>query len=393
MIPRFRSPDRSPESSLTRRGFIATAAAGVTAAMGVPATGVMTARAATARAADPAVEPAGSGVRRIRIAQIGTAHSHAAGKMRAVRALPELFEVVGIAEPDPVLGREARRAPDSAYAGLEWLTPEAILGDPSVEVVVVETALREAAATAMASVRAGKHVHLDKPGAADHRAFREMRREAERTGRTVQMGYMLRYNPAFELLFRAHREGWFGSLTEIDASMGKRADTGFFAELAGYPGNGMFELGCHLVDAVVHLAGEPGSVHAFGRSGGRAPAGVAENQMAVLEYPGTLVTLRCNHDDPFGGAHRRFQVVGTRGAMEIQPLESGRGVLRLAEAREGFVRGDNPLELSVSRGRYEGEFRDLARVIRGGQALAWSADHDIAVHATALRCAGVRVEG
>ena len=32
---------------------------------------------------------------RIRIAQLGTAHSHAAGKMEAVRALPEPYEVAG----------------------------------------------------------------------------------------------------------------------------------------------------------------------------------------------------------------------------------------------------------------------------------------------------------
>jgi len=59
------------------------------------------------------------------------------------------------------------------------------------------------------------------------------------------------------------------------------------------------------------------------------------------------------------------------------------------EAKGGFQRGENNLALEVPPGRYGGEFRDLARVLRGEKRLAWSAEHDIAVHATALRCAGL----
>ena len=101
------------------------------------------------------------------------------------------------------------------------------------------------------------------------------------------------------------------------------------------------------------------------------------------------MTLRCNHGDPFGGPHRRIQVVGTKGAMSIQPLESGKGTLDLSEAGGGFKKGENAVALDVPAGRYDGEFRDLACVLRGEKRLAWSAEHDIAVHATLLRCAGL----
>ena len=194
---------------------------------------------------------------------------------------------------------------------------------------------------------------------------------------------------AESLLFRARREGWLGDITEVDASMGKLAGASMQAELAVHPGHGMFELACHLVDIVVYLLGMPSAVHAFGKPTGLAPAGFPDNQLAVLEYPKATVTLRCNHGDPFGWPHRRLQVVGTKGAMEIQPLESGRGRLHLSEARGDFKRGENLLALEVPPGRYDGEFRDLARVVRGEKRLAWSAAHDIAVHATALRCAGL----
>lgn len=321
---------------------------------------------------------------RIRIAQLGTAHSHAVGKMEAVRALPEIYEVAGIAEADEK--RRAAAEKTAAFSGLSWHTEAELLADQSIRAVVVETTLGDSPRAALAAIRAGKHVHLDKPGAADHAEFRTMRNEAEQRGLAVQLGYMLRYNPAFELLFRAAREGWLGDITEIDASMGKLLADSQLDKMREYPGGGMFELACHIVDAVVTLLGKPAAVHSFSKS--TRANGFADNQLAVLEYPRATVTLRCNHGDPFGGPHRRFSVVGTKGAMEIQPLESGKGTLRLTEPRGDFAKGETPLALKVPADRYAGEFRDLARVIRGEKKLAWDAAHDIAVHEAALRAAG-----
>jgi predicted dehydrogenase len=318
--------------------------------------------------------------------QIGTAHSHAAGKMEALRSLSEIFEVIGVTEVNGKLRESATKS--KAFAGLEWKSEADLLATPDLKGVAVETTLAELAPTALRVIRAGKHVHLDKPGGADHEQFAAMRKEAEQRGLTVQMGYMLRYNPAFELLFRAAKEGWLGEITEIDASMGKLAADSQRTALQEYPGGGMFELACHLIDAVVTVLGRPETVHAFGKAT-RSPADTfKDNQLAVLEYPKTTVTLRCNHADPFGGPRRRFFVAGTKGAMEIEPLESGKASLYLSEAREGYAKGAQTLALNVPNDRYAGEFRDLAQVIRGEKKFAWSSAHDIAVHETALRAAG-----
>lgn len=330
---------------------------------------------------------ADSEARPIRIAQIGTAHSHARGKMEAIRSLRSHYEVVGIAEPDPTLQSEALH--DAAYQGLRWRSTEELLADPSIEVIVIETRLADAPRFALQAIKAGKSIHLDKPGSDSHQQFRELRRRAASDDRVVQMGYMLRYNPGIQLLMRAHREGWLGRITEIDASMGKLAGEEAQRDLLGYPGHGMFELACHLVDVVVALLGKPDRVTSLSRRTGVSVGGLEDNQLAILEYPTALVTLRCNHADPFGNPHRRIQVVGTRGSLLLQPLESGRGLLQLSEASGGFQRGDNPLALPIPTSRYAGEFLDLAEVVRSKRLLAWSVDHDIAVHATALRCAGV----
>jgi predicted dehydrogenase len=342
---------------------------------------------------------------RIRIAQIGTSHAHASGKMDALRSLPDLYAVVGFAEP--IAARQASAQKAKSFAGLKYLTEEEILADRSIQAVVIETTLEDSARAALAALKAGKHIHLDKPGAERHADFVALRRYAAEHNLTVQMGYMLRYNPAIRLLVEAVKEGWLGEVMEIDASMGKLIDEGTRKRFAQLPGGGMYELACHLVDTIVTLMGPPTSVQAFGNAT-RAPQDpFVDNQLAVLSYPKATVTIRCNHADPFGGPHRSIAVRGTRGAMEISPLESGKGILRLDEARgtakvcrqvgdkmvmfaePRFKKGENTFALDVPKGRYDEEFRDLHRVLAGGQAFAWSGDHDIAVHATALRAAGL----
>src|SRR5690606_32838026 len=82
-------------------------------------------------------EPRPSPPPRLRAGQIGTTHSHAAGKLEAVRRLTEHYEVVGVVEPqDEQRKKVGERA---AYAGLPWMTEAELLARPDVNVVVVET--------------------------------------------------------------------------------------------------------------------------------------------------------------------------------------------------------------------------------------------------------------
>ena len=311
---------------------------------------------------------------RLRIGQIGTEHAHAAGKMEAMRSLTDLWEVVSVTGPN-------------GYDGVKSMSVEELLAVPDLSAVAVETTIEASCAMARRCIDAGKHIHLDKPGALDHAEFKAMRLEAEKRTLTVQMGYMLRYNPAFELLFRAVNEGWLGQITEIDAAMGKLADPGTRGKIGALEGGGLFELGCHIIDATLTILGKPASVTPF--STPTSDDGVKDNQMAVLSYPNATAIIRCNHADPFGGPRRRFNVTGTEGTMEILPLETGKVTLSLTKARGAYKKGTQTFQLEVPKGRYDAEFVDLAKVVRREKKLAWDAAHDIAVHETVLRAAGI----
>ena len=78
--------------------------------------------------------------------------------------------------------------------------------------VAVESEIRDHAAHALLALRAGKHVHLEKPCAAtlaDARAVIALAREKKLL---VQGGFMWRYHPGFRAIFEAVRQGWLGDV-------------------------------------------------------------------------------------------------------------------------------------------------------------------------------------
>lgn len=329
-----------------------------------------------------------SGSGRIRIGQIGTKHPHASGKLDAILKYPDIFEFVGVVEPDPKQ-RDAVKDREP-YAGQEWLTEEELLGIEGLAAVAVETDIPELVPTAKRCLEAGLHIHLDKPAGDSLEECRAMHAIATEKGLAIQMGYMLRYNPAFAFARRIVSDGWLGEITEISGMIGKYMNDGGRLHLARYSGGGMFELACHLIDQVVTLLGPPEKVTAHTRRTFPDKDTFADNQLAVFDYPKAIATIRCNHIDPMGGARRQFSITGTQGTFEIRPLEPKPvGRLGLDRDRDEFKKGYQDVEFDHPPGRYDEEFLDLARVIRGEKKLAWDAARDIATHEAVLRAGGM----
>ena len=327
---------------------------------------------------------------KIKIGQIGTLHPHAGGKMTSIRKLPDTYEMVGIVEPD----EERRRAVQNSktWRGLKWMSQEQLLNTKGLQVVAVETAVRDLASTAMNCLKAGKHIHLDKPAGPSMNACRALHAEANQRRLTIQMGYMLRYNPAFQLLFQMVRDGWLGRITELSAMMGKKGGDGMRKQLAEFSGGGMFELACHIIDAMVTVLGKPDKVTAHNRRSYPEKDSFADNQMAVYDYPHAIATIRCNHLDPFGFPRRFFNVTGEMGSVFINPLEPPKMRVALDRPRGRFKKGFQDVNLPKLTDRYMEEFIDLAKVVRCEKELAWDSKHDLAVHEAVLLGSGMKLD-
>ncbi len=321
---------------------------------------------------------------KIKIGQIGLVHAHSRGKLGAIRALNDEFELVGVVELD-----EGRR---KSVSGVKYIGEEELLNTKGLQAVAVETHVRDLVPTATRVVARGMHIHLDKPAGPSLPVFKKLVADAKRQKLTIQMGYMLRYNPAFQFMFRAVRDGWFGDIMEIDAMMGKMAGAGMRKDLSGFSGGGFFELACHILDSAVFILGKPLKIHGINRRTRSSEKDTfADNQLGVLEYEKATACIRCNHNDPFGFPRRRFNVAGTKGGMEIQQLESGRFTLNLDQDRGDHKKGSQLVQLKGGRS-YVAEFADLAKVIRQEKDLAWSYEHDLIVHETLLRICGMSLD-
>jgi len=322
---------------------------------------------------------------KIKIGQIGVGHAHAAGKMKVFRASEE-YEIVGVVEPNASL-RE-RVAPSATYEDLEWMTQEQLLNVPGLKAVAVETEVRDLLDVAESCVDAGMHVHLDKPAGSSLAQYRRVLDKAAAAHLVVQMGYMYRYNPAVVLLRMMLERGWLGEPFEVHAVMSKVVAPDARRELAEFPGGMMFELGCHIIDLVIGVLGEPEKVAPFYQHAASIDDRLADNMLAVFTYPRALATVKTSAMEVEGGSRRHLVVCGSEGTLHIEPLDRPGVRLALSKPRDTYVRGYQQIEFEPYE-RYVGDAADLARIIRGEKDADFSYEHDWAVQSTLLKACGI----
>jgi predicted dehydrogenase len=326
----------------------------------------------------------------IRVGQIGTGHAHASGKMATLRKLSDDFQVVGVVEHDPQRREAAKERRE--YSGLAWMSTDQLLATPGLQAVAIETTVPDLVRVAGQCIAAGKHIHLDKPAGLSLAAFRDVLQQADSAGLAVQMGYMFRNNPAFQFCFEAVKNGWLGQIFEIHAVISKRVGDQQRDRLRQIPGGAMFELGCHLIDALVAVMGQPQNVTPYIRATRSRRDDLQDNMLAVFEYPQATCTVRSSLVEVEGQRRRQFVVCGTSGTVEIVPLEPPQLRLTLDAPHDNFRRGQQDVSLPPMPGRYDDQLKELAAVIRGEIENPYPSKHDLIVHDTVLRASGLPLD-
>ncbi|OAM87957.1 Gfo/Idh/MocA family oxidoreductase [Termitidicoccus mucosus] len=340
----------------------------------------------------------------LKIAQLGVSHEHAAGKMRSLRLLPDAFEIVGVVD-DRATTRAANYIhwdkEESAYDGLPRLTEEELFALPGLDAVAVEVPNLELVPAARRCLARNLPIHMDKPGGGALLPFVQLRRDYEAAGLPFQMGYMFRGNPAMRWILDAARRGWLGEIFEVQASMSHNYGNASYADyIANFRGGLMFNLGCHLIDFVVSLLGAPAGVFPFLKNAPGDAPGAHTNCVAILEYPVATVTLRACSREVDGLDRRRLKICGTKGSVELCPLERYDGKplqmsLVLREGNEERAAGSHTLDFGPVRDRYEDQLLEFAKAICGETTPAAASDllldsrHDCLVQKVLLAASGI----
>ena len=334
--------------------------------------------AATASAATAAPD-------RIRVGILGTQHGHLRSKMRALLASGD-YHVVAVHEPDETV--RTQRQSEKRFSGVNFVSQDDLLGDDSLDMIVVECRIWQAIQWGNKVLDAGRHLHLEKPPSPDMEPFRQLVDKAKRKKRLLQLGYNYRHHKGILAAIEAARKGWLGDTYLLRATMNSDRSPEGRAIEARYPGGALFELCGHMIDRVVELWGRPAKVTPFLRHDTSEPDDLNDNTLAVLEYDKSMALVSTAAKMANSSEHRSFELIGTDGSFFIQPISGDRTMrVNMREARGPYRKGWQEILLAPHTNDKH-EFEDFARAIRTGEPLKHSYDHELLVHETLLRASG-----
>ena len=325
----------------------------------------------------------------IRMAQYGTEHGHAAGKLRAMLDRPDV-EVAGVYEPDP--RRRQQLADVEPYRDVRWFADASeMLGDDTIEAVASEGLNKDSLAQTRAIVEAGKHVWYDKPAGEDWMGWLRVVALAQELDVYVQMGYMFRYHEGFDRIASWVRSGLLGRVFSVRAHMSTNIPEAARYKIGVHRGGILYDLAGHMLDQIVWLLGRPERVTSFLRHDDDRAPGFVDNTLAVLEYPKALalVDIAAMEARPMA---RRFEVYGTLGsAILLEPFEPASRIrLCLERAAEGYQEGEQTVAVTPQsrQSLYERELAAFLAVLAGQQPPDRSLEHELLVQETLLRATG-----
>lgn len=176
--------------------------------------------------------------------------------IRAVEGL----RLQAVVTRDPERAEQARREnPGARIAG----DVAAVMGEPSIDLVVVATPNRLHVPQGIAALEAGRHVVVDKPIATGSAEAERLVAAARRTGRLLTVYQNRRWDGDFLTVRRLLDEGTLGRIDSFESRFeGYQPVVGGWRDLPEEAGGPLHDLGAHLVDQAVQLLGPVRAVYA-----------------------------------------------------------------------------------------------------------------------------------
>jgi predicted dehydrogenase len=254
----------------------------------------------------------------VRIAQVGLG----AWGANLLRNVDDVAELVWICDSSQErLDLLARRHP-SARATTDF---EEILGDATVEAVVIATPVPTHYELARSALAAGKHVFVEKPPAMRAVEMEELVLLANERGLVLMPGHLLLYHPGVHKLKELVDSGDLGDVLCV---YGNRQNLGTIRTNE----NALWSLGVHDLSVILHLIREePEEAWAHGNA--FLTPGVEDVVFCYLRFPsGKIAHLHLSWLDPH--KMRKLTVVGRDKMAVFDDMELERKVTVYEKAPE-----------------------------------------------------------
>lgn len=336
-------------------------------------------------------------MKRLRVAQIGCSETtHARQIFQSLLAQTEHFEVVAVADVD--FHRKPRY---ECFNAVPLRTAEEILNDDTLDAIFVECDEVLATRYALAVAEKGLPLFMDKPGSPSDEDFDKLMDLLEEKQLPFSIGYMYRTNPAILQAMEEIKNGKLGEIYSIEAQMNCQQTAPvreFFKKL---PGGNLYYLGCHLIDLIYRIQGEPQEVLPLSTCVEPEKGFGEDFGMAVFRYSNGVSFAKTCAVEAGGYARRQLVIHGTRGSIEINPLEMYTGenhAIITAQSRRCYWddpqnRGwdyDGIREETMPFNRYDTIVADFAAYVCGEKQNPYTYEYERKLHKLLLKACGVK---
>lgn len=342
-------------------------------------------------------------MRKIKIAQIGAGHDHSVATIITLKLLDKegLFDLVGYCTVPEDVKNPTMFAPDNIHRefdSVRRMTLDEILNCDGLDAVVIETEDRALTKYALMAAEKGLNIQMDKPGGIDGDEFDRLIDTVKQKKLVFHTGYMYRYNPAVLKLRKDISDGRLGDIISVEAQMNCRHGIEKRNWLAHYPGGMLYFLGCHMIDLVYSIMGEPDGIIPLSCSSGIDGTVAKDFGMAVFKYKHGISFAKSSAVEVGGFERRQLVVVGTKGTVELCPFEwlSQERINafspQVTGVREAFseswhVKGER--SESPVHGRYDAMLRAFASYVSGDNKNPFDYEYERNLHRILLKACGV----
>lgn len=156
---------------------------------------------------------------------------------------------------------EKAQAMKEKYPAIEQVITDyhIALSDPEVEAVFVLTPNYAHYTVTMDALRAGKSVMCEKPITVNYALSCEMKEEADRQGKILNIGVCNRYHKSVEMLRALNEEGKFGNIYHVYCSFRSFRSIpglgGAFTTKSQSGGGVLIDWGVHFLDLILYILG------------------------------------------------------------------------------------------------------------------------------------------
>ncbi len=292
-------------------------------------------------------------------------------------------EVTALSDIQADRMREARQGP--AAAAELYTDYRELIANRRVEAVAIAVPNYLHAEMAIAALRAGKDVLLEKPIALTYQEALRVAAAVEQTGRVLAVGMQRHFDPALSRIVQAVSSGQIGTpylfaLNEYrgdwnprtwrwtDPESGRRTPWRHLRSLAG---SSLLEFSVHSYAFLYEMIGTPLTYCAATGGAVHWPERTTEDNIAVIaEFGAMRVQHAYSGSSP--GADWHLTIAGSAGSLQYD-RRSGLARIRGANARELDLSGDDGRGPSMEAQLY----RDFFRAIREGSEPALNVEFAI----------------